>query len=267
MQLIDNDVTRGALAWLARLPRAHRRSLVLALLIVCLGAAPIALGNLGDARSAARTTALESSLIADPTPRSERAASRSRTRTAPSVAPSATAEPKATAQPKNARSKATEPKATRPKATLPVNPPPAAGLTQTQMNHAKTIVQVGKQLKLPERAYVIAVATSMQETHLYNLANAWLPSSLQLTNDGTGYDHDSVGLFQQRPASGWGSVPELMDPATSARKFYQALMQVPGWDKLPVTVAAQLVQGSAFPTAYAQHQTRAEIVVSRLRNY
>jgi hypothetical protein len=262
MQLIDNDVTRGALAWLARLPRADRRALVLAMLIVCLGATPIALGSLGGTRSAPRATALESSVIPESTSRTNEAASRSKTRTAPSAAPSATSSPKATTQP-TAQPKAT----TKPKATLPVNPPPAAGLTQTQMNHAKTIVQVGKQLKLPERAYVIAVATSMQETKLYNLANAWLPSSLQIANDGTGYDHDSVGLFQQRPASGWGSVPELMDPATSARKFYQALMQVPGWDKLPVTVAAQLVQGSAFPTAYAQHQTRAEIVVSRLRNY
>jgi hypothetical protein len=258
MQLIDNDVTRGALAWLARLPRADRRALVLAMLIVCLGATPIALGKLDGARSTAQATALESSVIPESTSRSNEAASRSQTRSAPSAVPSATSSPKATSQPKAT---------TQPKAARPVNPAPAAGLTQTQMNHAKTIVQVGKQLKLPERAWVIAVATSMQETKLYNLANTGLPASLQLANDGTGYDHDSVGLFQQRPASGWGSVQELMDPATSARKFYQALMQVPGWDRLPLTVAAQLVQGSAFPTAYAQHQTRAEIVVSRLRNY
>jgi hypothetical protein len=262
MQLIDNDVTRGALAWLARLPRADRRALVLAVLIVCLGATPIALGNLGGDESAARATALESSVIPESTARSDEAASRSRTRTAPSAKPPGAAQPKARAESKT-RSKA----ATQPRAELPAIPPPAAGLTQTQMNHAKTIVVVGKQLQLPERAYVIAVATSMQETNLYNLANAWLPSSLQIANDGTGYDHDSVGLFQQRPASGWGSVDELMDPATSARKFYQALVRIPGWDRLPVTVAAQSVQGSAFPTAYAKHQTRAEIVVSTLRNY
>src|SRR4030095_15746226 len=105
---------------------------------------------------------------------------------------------------------------------------PVAGLDATQMAHAKTIVDTAKQMKLPTKAAVIAVPTSMQETNLYNLANTGLPESENLPNDGTGYDHDSVGLFQQRPASGWGPVDQLMDPATSAKKFYQALDQVPG---------------------------------------
>ncbi|MBX6356031.1 MAG: hypothetical protein IRZ05_09290 [Micromonosporaceae bacterium] len=261
MQLIDNDVTRRALAWATRLPRLKRRALVLAMLIVCLGAAPIALGDLDGAQTAARTTAAESSLGSEAVSRSDEAASRSRTRTAPAAAPSTTQHTP------GRQPEASRPTAAKSKAPLPVNPPPAAGLTQTQMNHAKTIVVVGKQMKLPERAYVIAVATAMQETNLYNLANPGLPASLQIPNDGIGYDHDSVGLFQQRPASGWGSVSELMNPAVAARKFYQALVRIPGWDKLPLTVAAQLVQGSAFPTAYAKHQTRAEIVVSRLRDY
>ncbi len=111
---------------------------------------------------------------------------------------------------------------------------------------------------------MIGVATSLQETNLRNLANTGLPESLNQANDGTGYDHDSVGLFQQRPASGWGAVDQLMDPATSARKFYQRLDQVPGWQSMPVTVAAQTVQGSAFPDAYAQHQGQAEAVVNAL---
>ncbi len=88
---------------------------------------------------------------------------------------------------------------------------------------------------------------------------------LALAHDGTGYDHDSVGLFQQRPASGWGTVHELMDRATSARKFYQRLAEVPGWRTMPVTVAAQQVQGSAFPSAYAKHQDKAETIVQATR--
>ncbi len=144
------------------------------------------------------------------------------------------------------------------------NPTPVAGLDQTQMNHAATITATAKQMGLPPRAAVIGVATSLQETNLHNLANTGLPESLNQANDGTGYDHDSVGLFQQRPASGWGPVNQLMDPATSARKFYQHLDQVPGWQTMPVTVAAQTVQGSAFPDAYAQHQGQAEAVVNAL---
>jgi hypothetical protein len=141
---------------------------------------------------------------------------------------------------------------------------PVAGLSKTQMDHAKTIVDVAERMHLPKRAAVVAVSTSMQETNLRNLANTGLPGSENLPNDGTGYDHDSVGLFQQRPASGWGPVDQLMDPATSAKKFYQALDEVPGWEKMPVTVAAQTVQGSAFPDAYAQHQATAETVVHAL---
>jgi hypothetical protein len=141
---------------------------------------------------------------------------------------------------------------------------PVAGLTQTQMNHAKTIVDTADQMRLPTQAAVVAVATAMQETNLRNLANTGLPESQTLPNDGTGFDHDSVGLFQQRPASGWGPVDELMDPATSTRKFLTALQDVPGWQDMPVTVAAQTVQGSAFPDAYAKHQPTAETVVDAI---
>jgi hypothetical protein len=184
---------------LNRLHPAQLRALVLAVLLVCLGAAPISLGVAGAQH--------------------------------PSSAVAGTA---------------------------------AAGLTQTQLDNAATIVRVGEQMDLPKRAAVVAVATSMQETNLRNLANPNVPSSLDRPNDGTGYDHDSVGLFQQRPASGWGSAHQLMDPDTSARKFYQALENVPGWEDMPVTVAAQTVQGSAFPDAYAQHQDEAEAVVDSL---
>jgi hypothetical protein len=148
--------------------------------------------------------------------------------------------------------------------TRDTTPAPVAGLDQTQMNHAKTIVAVADQMRLPKQAAVVAVSTAMQETNLRNLANTGLPESQALPNDGTGYDHDSVGLFQQRPASGWGPVDQLMDPDTSARKFYQALQGVPGWQDMPVTVAAQTVQGSAFPDAYAKHQDTAETVVDAI---
>jgi hypothetical protein len=141
---------------------------------------------------------------------------------------------------------------------------PVAGLDTTQMTHAKTIVDTAHQMNLPTQAAVIAVATSLQETNLYNLANTGLPESQHYTNDGTGYDHDSVGLFQQRPASGWGTVDQLMNPATSTHKFLHALQQVPGWQDMPLTVAAQTVQGSALPDAYAQHQTDAQTVVDAL---
>lgn len=130
-----------------------------------------------------------------------------------------------------------------------------------QIGHAVTIYITGAELGLPERAIVIATAVAMQESGLRNLANPAHPASLELPNEGTGYDHDSVGLFQQRPASGWGSVEELMDPATAAHKFYGALTEVDGWESMALTVAAQHVQRSAYPDAYAKHRDTAIAIV------
>ncbi|MEV0717557.1 hypothetical protein [Asanoa sp. NPDC050611] len=141
---------------------------------------------------------------------------------------------------------------------------PVAGLTQAQMNNAATIVKTGVNMGIPERGLIVAIATSMQESNLYNLANTGLPESLNYPNEGTGYDHDSVGLFQQRTSTGWGTVQELMTPAVSASKFFAALQQVFGWQNMSIAGAAQAVQVSAFPDAYAQHEGAATTVVEAL---
>jgi hypothetical protein len=143
-------------------------------------------------------------------------------------------------------------------------PTPVAGLTQTQMNNAKAIVQAGEALSLPTRAFVAAVACSLQESRLYNLASSALPESFQYSNEGSGSDHDSVGLFQQRSSTGWGSVKDLMQPSYAATQFYKALTRVPGWQSMALTYAIQAVQVSAFPDAYAQHEAQAQTIVDAL---
>ncbi|TDB69376.1 hypothetical protein E1182_30170, partial [Micromonospora sp. KC721] len=146
----------------------------------------------------------------------------------------------------------------------PTRPRPVAGLTQTQMDNAKVIVDVGVGMGMPKRGLVVAIATAMQESNLYNLASDVLPESFDHPHQGSGADHDSVGLFQQRPSSGWGTVAELMRPAYAARAFYAALREVPGWQDMSITAAAQAVQVSAFPDAYAKHEERARTVVAAL---
>jgi peptidoglycan DL-endopeptidase CwlO len=121
------------------------------------------------------------------------------------------------------------------------------GLDATQLANARTIIETGLQLGVPRRGLVVALATAMQESTLRNL------------NYG---DRDSVGLFQQRPSSGWGTVAELTTPTIAARKFFTALLDVPGWEGMPVTVAAQRVQRSAFPLAYARWEPVATALVS-----
>ncbi|MEO3777737.1 hypothetical protein ABGB16_13000 [Micromonospora sp. B11E3] len=166
------------------------------------------------------------------------------------VSPSPTATPSATPKPKP-----------RPK---PSRPKPVAGLNQRQMDNAKVIVDVGVSMKVPRRGLVVAVATAMQESNLLNYASGVLPESQNYPYQAIGWDHDSVGLFQQRPSSGWGTVRDLMRPAYAARAFYEALLEVPGWQDMSVTAAAQAVQISAFPDAYAQHEDRATTVVEAL---
>lgn len=146
----------------------------------------------------------------------------------------------------------------------PRRPRPVAGLDQAQMDNAKIIVDVGLDMKMPRRALVVALATAMQESNLYNLASDVLPESANYPNQGSGSDHDSVGLFQQRPSSGWGTVAELMRPSYAARAFYTALNEIPGWQDMSITYAAQSVQISAYPDAYAQHEDRATTVAAAL---
>jgi hypothetical protein len=141
---------------------------------------------------------------------------------------------------------------------------PVAGLSEVQMNNAKAIVWTGVDMGMPRRALIIAVATAMQESNLLNRASEVVPESKQYPHQGTGWDHDSVGLFQQRPSAGWGPVRKLMDPAYASQKFYQALVRVPGWQEMRLTDAAQAVQVSAFPEHYAKHEARATKVVDAL---
>ncbi|QDY11767.1 hypothetical protein FJK98_19960 [Micromonospora sp. HM134] len=182
----------------------------------------------------------------------EQRASRARERTALPASP----------LPASPRPSAT--RSTAPKPTKPARPRPVAGLTPVQMANAQVIVEVGVELGVPRRGLVVAVATAMQESDLHNLASDVLPESYDHPHQGSGSDHDSVGLFQQRPSSGWGTVAQLMRPAYAARAFYSALAEIPGWRQLSITAAAQAVQISAYPGAYARHEDRATTVVDAL---
>ncbi|MEU5906299.1 M23 family metallopeptidase [Micromonospora sp. NPDC047467] len=131
-----------------------------------------------------------------------------------------------------------------------------------QVRNAAIIIKVGQDMAVPSRGWVIALATAMQESALRNLANTSVPESLALPHEGVGADHDSLGLFQQRP--GWGTVAERMTPAYTARKFYEKLVKVRSWQRRPLTVVAQQVQISAYPDAYAKHEELASKIVDAL---
>ena len=122
-------------------------------------------------------------------------------------------------------------------------------LSDEQKRNAATIIAVGKEMGLPSRAWLVALATAMQESTLRNIDYG---------------DRDSLGLFQQRPSQGWGSPAEVTDPQYSARKFYDALQGSGNWEAKPVTKAAQDVQRSAFPNAYAKWEGLAAQLVGTI---
>lgn len=122
----------------------------------------------------------------------------------------------------------------------------------SQGQYAALIAAVGVQRGLPARAVSIALATAFQESKIRNLP---------------GGDLDSVGLFQQRPSQGWGTTAQIMDPVYATNAFYNALLKVPDYASLDITVAAQKVQRSAYPDAYAQHENDARTLASALTGY
>jgi hypothetical protein len=144
------------------------------------------------------------------------------------------------------------------------NPKPVKELNQSQLDNAAAIVEAGRKMNMPRRAHIVAVATALQETGLRNLANPRVPQSMNHPHQGSETNYDSIGLFQQRPSQGWGSVAELMEPGDASRLFYNRLLKVGGWEQMSITGAAQAVQRSAFPDAYAKHQSRAEQIVDAL---
>jgi len=105
-----------------------------------------------------------------------------------------------------------------------------------QAANAATIAAVGKRLDVPDHAVTVALATALQESQLHNIAYG---------------DRDSLGLFQQRPSQGWGTAAQVMNPRYAAAAFFEALERIPNWQTMPVTGAAQAVQHSDAPQAYA----------------
>lgn len=126
--------------------------------------------------------------------------------------------------------------------SAPGSPIKVQSLSTEQIANAETVVATGRRLNVPNRGLLIALMTALQESSLHNIPYG---------------DRDSVGIFQQREP--WGSRSERLDVSTSTEFFFtggragqRGLLDVPGWAELDPTVAAQTVQASAFPTAYAK---------------
>jgi len=153
----------------------------------------------------------------------------------------------------------------------------SVSLDRQQLTHAGTIITVGGQTADVGRAGVlVALMAALTESTLRLLANTnAYPESASYPHDGVGSDHDSLGLFQMRPSSGWGTVAEVMDPEYQARAFFggvsgpnagspRGLLDVTGWQMLEPGAAAQAVEISAYPDRYANFEPVAEAILVAL---
>src|SRR3954463_14370255 len=122
-------------------------------------------------------------------------------------------------------------------------------LTGPQARNATLISAIAIRRGMPAHAATIGLAAALQESKLYNVR---------------GGDRDSLGLFQQRPSQGWGTRRQIMDPVRATNAFYDALVKGPRYRTLPITKAAQKVQRSAFPDAYAAYGPAAELLSAAL---
>ena len=134
-----------------------------------------------------------------------------------------------------------------------VTPTNGTPLTDEMAANVRVIIRTGQRLGVPDRGIVVALAAAMQESGLRNLDYG---------------DRDSVGMFQQRPSTGWGSDAQLLDPTYATELFFggpsnpnagrtRGLLDIAGWQSMTVAQAAQKVQISAYPDAYAQWESSA----------
>lgn len=128
-------------------------------------------------------------------------------------------------------------------------------LAPDQAANAALISGIAVQRGLPARAASIALATSIQESKLRNIGH------------GDNAGPDSRGLFQQRPSQGWGTEDQVMDPVYATNRFYEELEQIPGYETMSITEAAQKVQRSAYPEAYADHEGEGKAFASALTGH
>lgn len=142
-----------------------------------------------------------------------------------------------------------------------------------QLGYADRVIAQGRKSKLSDKAIVIFLATVLQESKFFMYANSSVRESYDFPHDRVGNDHDSVGLVQQRPSMGWGTVEDLMNPEKSALAFWgihaagetrpPGLLQIKDWEKMSVNDAAQTVQVSNVPDAYGKWEPVAEALMKR----
>jgi hypothetical protein len=159
-------------------------------------------------------------------------------------------------------------------------------LQPAQERNAKIITAVARTRGLADDAAAIGVSVALAETALMNTANdgtselydtlqgrklsfgelAVARRSMNYPHDSVGNNLDSIGLFQQRPMTGWGTPDRLIDPVVASELFFDELVKIPGWQEMTPWAAAQAVQDSPDSSGQLYQDTfaRADALVGAI---
>jgi len=128
---------------------------------------------------------------------------------------------------------------------------PVVGYDDDQLSNAQIIAPVGADRGIPARGQIIAVAAAIGDSGLRNLGQL-------------GAVGQPLGLFGRRPGTGWGSPAQLIDPVYAAGMFFDKLVTVPHWQTRTLADAAQAVEHSTHPGAYARWEPDATAIVAKV---
>lgn len=159
--------------------------------------------------------------------------------------------------------------------------------TKKQLTNAAIIINEAKKSEVNQQGAIIGLMTAIQESSLTVLANdgAWdypegtrimtraqweearkvVMKSLDFPHEGVGHAWDALGILQQRPSAGWGTVEQITNPSYAADTFFKRLKKVPDWQSLSYEMAAEKVQISGLPDNYAQRRPDAELLYAALQ--
>jgi hypothetical protein len=138
---------------------------------------------------------------------------------------------------------------------------------ETQVLRMAQTIMYGSAINgVDEQACLVAGIAAMTESSLRNLSNtSTYPDTATLPDiDGDGGDNDSCGIWQMRPASGWGTPEECCNIRYEITAFFggptgpnggspMGLLDHTGWENLDPGEAAQAVEVSAFPDRYQNY--------------
>jgi cell wall-associated NlpC family hydrolase len=132
-------------------------------------------------------------------------------------------------------------------------------LDSEKLSNAAVVIQTGNLMKIDATGIVAALMAAMTESNLHNYQTTdFAPYTSRVQ------DHDSLGIFQMRPSTGWGTVAQVTDVIYEATTWFQHLQNIPNWMTLPLGPLDQLIEQSAFPLRYAGHETDARALYSAL---